>query len=257
LTKIVRRRSPLFFNFFALIQKGLQAAVPGCPQAALLLSLFRMASLRQIDANRRNSQKSTGPRTTAGKAASRLNALRTGIDAESQLIPGEDPAALRALITEYHDHYRPYTPGQRSLVDTLINDEWLLRRFRRIEAELAAFQMEGWYKEPEHPIGKMYDNGSREFARLQNRINSTERSMFRALKMLRELQTEELPEPEPIQAGSAQIGFVPEIPKGPAAPGPETVPPTAAYAPTRAGNSFRISLTNALASPNSMRVLSI
>jgi hypothetical protein len=50
-----------------------------------------MATPAQIAANRANAQKSTGPRTAEGKAASRLNALKHGLDAESLIIPGEDP----------------------------------------------------------------------------------------------------------------------------------------------------------------------
>ncbi len=42
-----------------------------------------MTSIRQIEANRRNSQKSTGPRTEAGKQASRCNAVRHGLTAET------------------------------------------------------------------------------------------------------------------------------------------------------------------------------
>ncbi len=38
-----------------------------------------MASQRQIEANRRNAQKSTGPKTQAGKARSRLNARKHGL----------------------------------------------------------------------------------------------------------------------------------------------------------------------------------
>jgi hypothetical protein len=41
-----------------------------------------MTSYRQIEANRRNALKSTGPRTEAGKQASRCNAVRHGLTAE-------------------------------------------------------------------------------------------------------------------------------------------------------------------------------
>ena len=95
-----------------------------------------MASQKQIEANRLNSQKSTGPRSAEGKAASRMNALKSGIDAKSQIIRGEKTVNLEILVTEYYDRYQPATPEQRMLVDTLIDAEWLLRRFRLCEAQL-------------------------------------------------------------------------------------------------------------------------
>ena len=48
-----------------------------------------MATTRQIEANRANSRKSTGPRTDEGKAAVRLNALKHGLSADCVIIPGE------------------------------------------------------------------------------------------------------------------------------------------------------------------------
>jgi hypothetical protein len=42
-----------------------------------------MTSYRQVEANRRNALKSTGPRTEAGKQVSRRNALRHGLTAET------------------------------------------------------------------------------------------------------------------------------------------------------------------------------
>ena len=50
-----------------------------------------MATPAQITANRANALKSTGPRSESGKAASRFNALKHGLDAESLILPGEDP----------------------------------------------------------------------------------------------------------------------------------------------------------------------
>ena len=83
-----------------------------------------------------NSQKSTGPRTTQGKAASRYNALKHGIFATTQIMFDEKAEDLAELAAEYHEHHNPADPEQRFLVDTLVNNEWRLRRLRRVEAEL-------------------------------------------------------------------------------------------------------------------------
>src|SRR5437868_1963865 len=89
-----------------------------------------------LNANRLNAQKSTGPTSPEGKAASSLNALKSGIDAWSQIIPGEDPDELEALVAQFRLRYQPAGPTQLSLVDTLISTEWIQRRLRRIEAQL-------------------------------------------------------------------------------------------------------------------------
>ena len=78
-----------------------------------------MATQRQIEANRRNAQKSTGPSSVEGRAVSRSNAVKTGIYAKSMIIPGEDPAQLEALTAEYHRQSQP-APLARFLVDSLI-----------------------------------------------------------------------------------------------------------------------------------------
>src|SRR5947209_207797 len=95
-----------------------------------------MATLKQIDANRRNSQSSTGPRTGAGKAKAALNALKSAIHAESLIIPGENPDELAALNQSFHDRFQPAAPEELCLVDRLSHDEWLTRRLRRTEALL-------------------------------------------------------------------------------------------------------------------------
>ena len=65
-----------------------------------------MTSYRQIEANRRNALRSTGPKTDAGKQVSRRNALRHGLTAEtvlSALEDTEDYKAFEAAITADYD----------------------------------------------------------------------------------------------------------------------------------------------------------
>ena len=65
-----------------------------------------MTSYRQIEANRRNALKSTGPKTEAGKQASRRNAVRHGLTAETvigSLEDAEDYKAFEAAITADYD----------------------------------------------------------------------------------------------------------------------------------------------------------
>src|ERR1035438_9092554 len=95
-----------------------------------------MATQRQIQANRLNSQQSTGPRSGEGKLASSQNALKSGLDAESQFVLGESRDEFAQLQTEWYDHHAPANPEERLQVDNLIRSEWFLRRFFRVEAHL-------------------------------------------------------------------------------------------------------------------------
>jgi hypothetical protein len=95
-----------------------------------------MATPAQINANRANAQKSTGPRSAEGKSASRFNALKHGIDAASIVIPGEDPADYDALVAAYHRDFRPQSPSETFHVDTMLRADWQKRRLQRVEADL-------------------------------------------------------------------------------------------------------------------------
>ena len=144
-----------------------------------------MSSLRQIEANRRNSQSSTGPRSPEGKATSRLNALKSGIHAQSQIIPGEDAGELESLARGYHEQFQPATPLQCFLVDALIHADWQLRRLHRVEAQVWTHQISETTGNAE--VGQVYLRALDAFGRLQRRIDATERSYYRALKQLQQL----------------------------------------------------------------------
>ena len=99
-----------------------------------------MTSLKQIEANRRNALKSTGPRSEEGKRRSRRNAIRHGLTAETVITDLENPAdykAFEAAIAADHD---AQTAVERELVLRLASLLWRLRRATSIERGLFEIQ---------------------------------------------------------------------------------------------------------------------
>jgi len=95
-----------------------------------------MTSLKQIEANRRNAEKSTGPSTPEGKLRSRGNAVRHGLTAEtvsSALEDADDYEAFELAITSDYD---AATAVERELVLRLASVLWRLRRATGIETAL-------------------------------------------------------------------------------------------------------------------------
>ncbi len=188
-----------------------------------------MSSLRQIEANRRNALKSTGPTSVAGKAASSMNGLKTGIHAKSLILPSEKLADLEQLIEEYYDHHQPASPEARLLLDDLIHCEWTLRRLHAAEAQAWKYQDSNTSRGPEkYPLGHSLTSYASTFSRLQYRLDATRRAIHRNLQALKQLEADAeagvpsgpapspMPDPPSLspspQTGSPQIGFLPSTP---------------------------------------------
>ena len=99
-----------------------------------------MTSLRQIESNRRNAQKSTGPKTENGKARSSQNAVRHGLTAETVIGPLEDAADYRAFEQAVTTAYDAETAVERELVLRLASLLWRLRRATSVETGLLEIQ---------------------------------------------------------------------------------------------------------------------
>jgi hypothetical protein len=109
------------------------------------------ASQKQMDANRANAGKSTGPRTPGGKERSKMNAVTHGLTAQSSVLPGEDRSQLEALSESLMGQLKPRGVVQRIVAERVVSLAWKLRRVARAE-EAAARQMEegavrGWEHE--------------------------------------------------------------------------------------------------------------
>ena len=198
-----------------------------------------MASQAQIEANRRNAQKSTGPTSVTGKAVSSMNALKTGIHAKSLVLPSEKLADLEQLIDDYYRRHQPDSPEARLYLDEVIHCEWLLRRYRTAETQMWQYQAQSVYAdEQKYPLGKSATGHATPFSKLQYRVDATRRAYQRALKSLKDLKAEAAVAPAPETASepagepslspspqitSPQIGFV--------LPSPSNVPPQPASNP--------------------------
>ena len=158
-----------------------------------------MVSERRIEANRRNAQRSTGPRTEAGRARSSINALRHGITGQVSIMTTEDRAAHDKFVQELIDRLRPEDPLELQFASVIAEDFWRLQRIRSVENDMLALGNFSAAAEidVDHPEihtsltrARTFLDHSKDFERLtlyEQRIN---RAIEKNRKQLDELQAE-------------------------------------------------------------------
>jgi hypothetical protein len=107
-----------------LKQRNTKEAEPTRPSAA------------QINANRANSEHSTGPVTAEGKAAVSQNRRSYGLTGSFQILPSEDMLELKVLTESVYAEYKPETGTEQRLADSLIRHYWLMQRALRLQDDL-------------------------------------------------------------------------------------------------------------------------
>ena len=191
-----------------------------------------MATIQQIEANRRNAQHSTGPRTEAGKSVSRFNALKFGFEAQSLVLPGEDPDKLAALAVDYHRQLNPAGPLEDYLVQSLVQADWMRRRYVLIETLAIRHRIANPQDPDEISLVAFTCPAAQQLAR---RLAAEQRNYFRALKELRRAQKERAEQEAEVEAGEA-IQSPAHAPRPPApdfspAPGPQPPAPEIGFVP--------------------------
>src|SRR5262249_35281263 len=138
---------------------------------------------RQIEANRRNAAKSTGPRTAGGKAVVALNGQKHGLLSREALVKGESDAELLDFGKRFRAHMAPVGDLELLLVDRIIASAWRIRRLLRVEALL--------FKEDGHSLEAAFAHYGREKMAVLSRYEATiERSLYKALHELQRVQAE-------------------------------------------------------------------
>jgi hypothetical protein len=95
-------------------------------------------SAPQLAANRANSQLSTGPQTSEGKAKSSLNAVKTALTGRTVLLPTDDAQAYQEHIADFFKELRPLSARECALVQSLADNAWRLDRIPALEMGLYA-----------------------------------------------------------------------------------------------------------------------
>jgi hypothetical protein len=93
-----------------------------------------VVSAAKLEANRRNAQKSTGPRTEAGKEIAKMNATKHGLRAETLVVLEEDPQVLEDRRAAWRACLSPGDDVEQRLVDDAVVYTWMQDRARRAQA---------------------------------------------------------------------------------------------------------------------------
>src|SRR5216684_4990795 len=105
-------------------------------QSALLVQKIIMATQQQIEANRRNALKSTGPKTPEGKAVVSLNSLRHGLRARTVVLPGENRQEFHRLCDDLETEWQPHTRTEQFYLEQMAVSQWKLTRMEVGEADI-------------------------------------------------------------------------------------------------------------------------
>jgi hypothetical protein len=191
--------------------------------------MSRKSSQRRIEANRRNAQKSTGPRTEEGKARASQNAVTHGLSAfgTNPLSSGcflhtEDETRFGNLLGEYLATYQPRHRDEYDLLTEAVYAKWRQQRIwlaetAQLEIAIARNEANLQSELPAADEGAHLANAvahSENTMRLYLRYGAQlHRQYLRCLKELRDLQDARRREPDP-----------PNEPTSPAAEPPPPLP---------------------------------
>jgi hypothetical protein len=180
-----------------------------------------MTSEKQIEANRRNALKSTGPKTGEGKARSRMNALRHGLTAGQAVLPHEDEDDYEKLRAGMLESYAPADAAELAIVEELVNAYWRLMRLHRVEARYWE-QLGGSYNRADEGIAEaLLQTPDRQMRNFFWYYAQVERSYYKALAAANQIKRERR-DRKPLKAiaATAQNGFVSQTEESGAGPRP-------------------------------------
>ena len=102
--------------------------------------MTKITSFKQVEANKKNAQKSTGRKSFWGKHKASGNALTHGLDAKKHLIIGENSKEFEDFRSSMIDMLDPSNPIQEETALQIVSAGWRIRRYACVEAGLFDYE---------------------------------------------------------------------------------------------------------------------
>lgn len=144
-----------------------------------------MTTLKQIEANRRNAQHSTGPLTLEGKYKSSQNAIKHGLFSNVPLITGEQEEEFNVFSNELLSFLMPQNGIESILAERIITCTWRLRRVMKIESDMMHESLKFGFR---HSLPDLFTNGGEKIMALSRYEMILEKSLYKAYNELLKLQ---------------------------------------------------------------------
>jgi hypothetical protein len=113
---------------------------------------------KQLNANRRNAKRATGPKTSAGKALVALNSVAHGVYCISPVVEGlESKRAWTAYRSAMMDCLAPVGMVEMTLAERITLAAWRLRRVARFESEQIRLEQEDALEHVSRGLGYKMD----------------------------------------------------------------------------------------------------
>ena len=212
-----------------------------------------MPTNAQINANRNNAKKSTGPRTEDGKTRVAKNALKHGLLARDTVLPGEDPAEFDSQLSALEADIQPANSLEFELVRQIADAQWRMRRLTRLETGFLAAALDETrrYMEKRRPdelrpgydgetqlLGSAMLDRTQAFVHLARYDGHLSRRFFRAVKQLGDLRRDESKARQARSSAGSHTHVDPDPYRGRYVPA-QAPPPIDAPSPTAARIGFR------------------
>lgn len=156
---------------------------------------------KQIAANRRNAERSTGPKSDLGKLRSSKNAIKHGIYSQTTVLFNEEQEEYDEHLQDFIARFEPQDRVELRLVQRMADCEWRLARARYIETATIDLQVddtaelvEKRFKTVDEPVRvafalQLLDNGqSAAYNGVQRQESRLHRQYERAYKLLMDIR---------------------------------------------------------------------